>query len=278
MSEGNPAEQGNAQPATSLGGTGVAAGVEVGDDGSGPNAEVDDYDELLAALGRSYDQDCRVAIHEAGHIVAARLLGHPLGGATVDAGSGYEGRAWGEGHVEAFAEGRGDAADVREALAPLMPKPGEDASSIFDVFANVYSHCIELAAGRAAERMLVGDDDSRSAVDDLRQARELALLICKSEEAIESFIAHCDIAARDLLMPYGDVVMVLSTVLRIKRTLEGAEIDTIIWDVETRKALTIERHRRAEWRKAELAAERFRARCDHLDAAQLSHFAPDQVP
>ncbi|MCK1271374.1 MULTISPECIES: hypothetical protein [unclassified Bradyrhizobium] len=26
-------------------------------------------------------------------------------------------------------------------------------------------------------------------------------------------------------MPYGDVVMVLSTVLRIKRTLDGAEID-----------------------------------------------------
>jgi hypothetical protein len=81
-----------------------------------------------------------------------------------------------------------------------MPKPGEDASSVSDIFANVYSHCIELAAGRAAERMLLGDDDAHSAVDDLRQARDLALLICKSEEAIESFIAHCDLAARDLLI------------------------------------------------------------------------------
>jgi hypothetical protein len=49
-------------------------------------------------------------------------------------------------------------------------------------------------------------------------------LICSSEEAIETFIAHCDVAARDLLLPYGDVVIVLSTVLRIKRTLDGAEI------------------------------------------------------
>ncbi|WP_164940636.1 hypothetical protein [Bradyrhizobium zhanjiangense] len=101
-----------------------------------------------------------------------------------------------------------------------MPKPGEDIGSVSDVFASVYGHCIELAPGRAAERMLLGDDDSQSAVDDLRQARELALLFCKSEDAVESFIAHCDIAARDLLMPYGDVLMVRSIVLRIKRTLD----------------------------------------------------------
>ena len=39
--------------------------------------------------------------------------------------------------------------------------------------------------------------------------------------AIETFIAHCDVAARDLLLPYGDVVMTLSIVLRIKRTLDA---------------------------------------------------------
>jgi hypothetical protein len=33
--------------------------------------------------------------------------------------------------------------------------------------------CIELMAGLAAERMLLGDDDAQPAVDDLRQAREL---------------------------------------------------------------------------------------------------------
>lgn len=57
-----------------------------------------------------------------------------------------------------------------------------------------------------------------------------------------------------LLIPYGDVVIALSTVLRIKRTLDGAEIEKIILDVEARKALAMERQRRADWRKAELAA------------------------
>ena len=83
------------------------------------------------------------------------------------------------------------------------------------------------------------------------------MLICSSEDAIETFIAHCDVAARDLLMPYGDVVMALSVVLRIKRTLDGAEIDELISDMQTRKAQAAERRRRADWHKRELSARRF---------------------
>ena len=96
-------------------------------------------------------------------------------------------------------------------------------------------------------------------VDDLRQARELAMLICSSEDAVETFIAHCDVAARDLLMPFGDVVMALSIVLRIKRALNGAEIDELISDVQARKTRAIELARRADWRRRELSARRFQA-------------------
>ncbi|MCK1767202.1 MULTISPECIES: hypothetical protein [unclassified Bradyrhizobium] len=43
-------------------------------------------------------------------------------------------------------------------------------------------------------------------------------------------------------------------------------------DVETRKALAIEHRRRADWRKAEAEAERFRAECDYLNrAVSTSH-------
>jgi hypothetical protein len=55
----------------------------------------------------------------------------------------------------------------------------------------------------------------------------------------------------------------LNTVLRIKRTLDGAEIDNIISDVEAGKALAIEHRRRGDWHRRELAASRFRAECDH---------------
>ncbi|MET4016306.1 hypothetical protein [Bradyrhizobium sp. S3.2.12] len=242
--------------------------------GSGLEEEINEYDELLAALGRTPEQDRRIAIHEAGHAVCARLLGHDVGGITAnpDAARGYEGLCWGVGHAEAFAEGRGDAAYVRAALARQMPQAGEDRRPLGDVFANVYAKCIEFLAGRAAERMVL-DGDPAVPADDLRQARELALLICKTEEAIETFLAHCDVAACDMLMPYGDVVIVLATILRIKRTLDGAEIDGIIRGLEAQKALAAEHRRRAQWKRGELAADWFRAQCDHVGVVRVTRFA-----
>jgi len=249
MTEGIPADEVPEQLAASAAGTVTAACVGGGNtDNGGGHQDVDEYDELLAVLGRTEEEDKRIAVHEAGHAICARILGHDIGGVTVNPANGYEGLCWGIGHTQAFAQGRGDASDVREILAPMMPKAGEDRSAISDVFGNVYSQGIELMAGRAAEYMLL-EGEPVAPVHDLRQARELAMLICTSEEAIESFIAHCDVAARDLLLPYGDVVIVLSTVLRIKRTLDGPEIDKIICDLEARKAAVFERIRRAQWQQ-----------------------------
>ena len=84
-------------------------------------------------------------------------------------------------------------------------------------------------------------------------------------------------AARDLLLPYGVVLMVLSTVLRIKRTLDGGEIDKIISDLQVQKSLAVERCRRADWRKRELAAKGFETACCHVYDASMPHLAPDRV-
>ena len=43
--------------------------------------------------------------------------------------------------------------------------------------------------------------------------------------------------------------MVLSIVLRIKRTLDGPELDKIISDVQARKGLAIERVQRKRWQR-----------------------------
>jgi hypothetical protein len=266
MTEEIPAGEVPEQLAASTAGTVTAACVGVGTDNGGGHEEVDEYDTLLAVLGRSHDDDERIAVHEAGHVVAGRLLGHEIGGVTVSPANGYEGLCWGIGHAQALAQGRGDASDVREVLAPLMPKPGEDRSALSDVFGNVYAKGIELMAGRAAKRMLL-EGEPVTPVDDLRQARELAMLICSSEESIETFISHCDVAAWDLLLPYGDVLMALSIVLRIKRTLDGTEIDKIISDVEARKAVAVELRHRADWRQRELSANSFEAACHHVSDA-----------
>jgi hypothetical protein len=65
--------------------------------------------------------------------------------------------------------------------------------------------------------------------------------------------------------------------LRIKRTLDGAEIDKIIADVQARKALVIERLRRADWRRRELAANGLQAKCGHARAVTQPYPAPDQM-
>jgi hypothetical protein len=75
-------------------------------------------------------------------------------------------------------------------------------------------------------------------------------------------------------VPYGDAVMTLAIVLRIKRTLDGAEIDRIISDVQVRRSLATERRRRANWRASELSAKRFEAECHHADAAALRSTSP----
>ena len=204
MTEKVPPDEGNAQPAASSAGAATADEVGVGaDNASGRPPEVDvDDDDWSPVPGRSRDEDVRIAIHEAGHAVAARALGPQVGGVTVNpsADGSADGLCWGVGYKEAFAQGRGDASDVREALAPLMPEPGEDRRGVFDIFGHVRDQCIEFLAGRAAERILL-DGEPVEPVDDLRQARELAFLIGSSDEAVETFIAHCDVAARDLLMP-----------------------------------------------------------------------------
>jgi hypothetical protein len=45
--------------------------------------------------------------------------------------------------------------------------------------------------------------------------------------------------------------------LRIKRTLDGAEIDRLISDLQARKALAVEHRRRADWQKRESSANTF---------------------
>jgi hypothetical protein len=67
--------------------------------------------------------------------------------------------------------------------------------------------------------------------------------------------------AEDLLRPYGDLLIALSTVLRIKRTLDGVEIDDLISGMQARKATAVERWRRERWQRVVVNAANFVASC-----------------
>jgi hypothetical protein len=224
-------------------------GVGNTDDGGG-HEEFDEYDELLAGFGRTEEEDERISIHEAGHTICARILGQPLGGATVnpDPNGKYGGLVWGPRHSAAYGkdDDPDDVPELSDKLGPLMPKDGEPRSDVADIYLHALNRCIELAAASVAELMLLPGEPVPS-VSDIEQAVGLASLSCKSPEAVERFLAFCEQQAHDLLYPHAPIIMSLSIVLRIKRTLDGAEIDKIISDVQARKALAVEHGRRQRW-------------------------------
>lgn len=114
------------------------------------------------------------------------------------------------------------------------------AVDIADVCARVYGECVGLDAGRIGEEILHGTAGTGFA-HDYRQACELAALSCKTEEAIDLFIAHRKIASCDPLQPYGYLNIALSLIFKIARELSGEEVNNVVastvarWDLATRK-------------------------------------------
>jgi hypothetical protein len=229
--------------------------------------EIDDgYERLLAEIGRSEEEDQSVACHEAAHCLAWLLLNsdtsRKIARVTITPGDTYEGRVWGERQSNTFARDI-DASDVRGVLEPLMPGAGEDRANIADVFSSVYHQCLEYVSGRIGEEMF--SEGSTCSVKARLPAlpttigRHASLLRCSANrrQAVESFIKHCEDAARDLLAPYWYVLIALSVVLKIKRELTGDEVVRVVADTVARFELAAEQARRRRWQERVDNADQF---------------------
>jgi hypothetical protein len=216
-------------------------------------AEFDDdpYLEVLAAIGRSEEQDERIAYHELGHFVIDRVTG--TGGIwiiSITPRDGFEGICRGarsEAFVNNGATGTGclDASDVRAILAPLMPKAGESRDDKADVYASVFDSVVQLMGGEAAEQLLLGD--ASFAADDRRQAMELPALICRTPQAIDRFLQFCLQQALDLLSEHVTLLFSLGIILRMRRDMTGAQMDEAIASVLASHQVALERIRRRQW-------------------------------
>jgi hypothetical protein len=76
--------------------------------------------------------------------------------------------------------------------------------------------------------------------------------------------------ADDLLRPYGYVLIALSTVLRIRRTLTGEEIDNVIATTVAGFELAAEQARRRQWRRIVANAAEFKAASETKTARRRS--------
>ena len=110
----------------------------------------------------------------------------------------------------------------------------------------------------AVERMLRAGKPAPS-VSDVEHTIKYASLVCRSPEAADRFIRLCETMADDLLRPYGYVLIALSTVLRIRRTLSGEEIDIVIATTVAGFELASEQARRRRWQRVVGNAAEFKA-------------------
>lgn len=203
---------------------------------------------LKCPPGRTFNRDFRIAVHEIGHLLVARLLGDRVDGVTIEPSEQCDGQVWGPWRFKAFARGDVDAAEIRTVFQPLMPRAGEDHFSAAEVTAQVMNQVVQFMAGLAAEKLVLRGRPSPS-MDDDRQARELAAIICASPKSIDRLLTFCEQQAEDLLTPYIDLIFALVPVLRVKRTMTGQEADQAIAVILRQLDMSAERARRRDWER-----------------------------
>jgi RES domain-containing protein len=84
-------------------------------------------------------------------------------------------------------------------------------------------------------------------------------LITTSPASAAAFIAFARVEAISLLTSSAHIVQALANELRIKRTMDGGEIDATIERAVGAKAIELEHQGRDEWRRVIENAARFAA-------------------
>jgi hypothetical protein len=197
---------------------------------------------------RTFNRELRIIVHELGHLLIARLRDAVVTSVSIIADDTSEGRVMGAWPFKAFARGNVDAFDIRAELQPRMPRPCEDHRPAANVTHEVMEQVIEYMGGRAAEKLVLRGRPS-PAVDDYRQARELAAIVCASPKSIDRFLKFCEQQAEDLLRPHIDLIFALIPVLRARREMTGTEVDEAIATILTRFDLAAEQKRRRQWQQ-----------------------------
>jgi hypothetical protein len=152
---------------------------------------------------------------------------------TVVASGDFGGRCWGPEFESRFAGGPSTPSLCAE-VARLMPKPGEPRDAVADIVLHAHVRIVELCAGSIGEALFL-EGPAWDAADDRKQERALASLVASSPEAAEAFIAFCAIEAATLLRPREHIIRALAAELRVKRTMDGAAIDSCIERARSRR-------------------------------------------
>lgn len=206
--------------------------------------------------GRDELRNRRIAGHEIGHAVCARALGSVVHFVTIipDLGpDGYEGRCVRSGPPSQLNLDQGeepvthDVVDISAICERLVPEIGTGRVEYAEGLIRAQTLCVELMAGRAAERVLHPDHLPLPAEHDQVEAAALARVACATPDAVSSMLAYCESEAEALIRANLHVVSALVDAIIERGTLDGTEVDAIIMQAVAAKAAADERQRRAAW-------------------------------
>jgi len=192
-----------------------------------------------------------VAFHEASHALVGRYLGFEIGIATIVPSKHFGGTVRGPG-CDLDATPADMIADARtrceEALA-LMPHRGESREDFGIWSVHATSRCIELMAGKEGER-LSGFDYEGGCATDMALARAYAATVVYTDGAIGAFLKFCSIEAKAILRKHRTALNAVANGLLEHKTLNGQQIDELIFQAESADELEAEVRRRRAMVKA----------------------------
>jgi hypothetical protein len=222
--------------------------------------------QQAAAQNSAADRDFEVGVHESGHAVISRMLGHGVSlisiveneklgraGVTISGDGGWPDLAMGRSVSDSYAR----IDKMASIIDRHKPREGENRDIAESWLAAVHVAAIKLMAGVAGEILIFGKANDRRAAGDYSEASRLSLTIATNSRAAQAFMEFAGVEAIEMLRPYSAVVRALAEELVLKRQLSGAEADRIIAAALAVLAHDQEAARQADWRRVMQSAAAF---------------------
>jgi hypothetical protein len=116
---------------------------------------------------------------------------------------------------------------ICNAIALLMPPPFEDRTGLAAELMRAHGQVISHLAGQIAEGIFIGERLEHTEHDE-EDARAIAALVCRSEDAIDAYVDYCAVEARALLREHAEMVQAIADGLVAHRMLARPDIDKIV--------------------------------------------------